>query len=153
VRHRLLLLGFIFLAATSAAREQWSDEQREIVEANNSYIQAVLAEDLDLLMTFYTDDAVQLPPAAPAIVGKDAVRAGWAEAFDQVTTLQGVSEFDEIIVFGEWAYGRGHYVGRSRSDEDGTEYDEHLSFSGMWHRGPDGSWRISRDMWNIGVDE
>jgi ketosteroid isomerase-like protein len=103
-------------------------------------------------MNFYVDDVVLLPPSEPAVVGKGAVRIYWSKAMKQVTTLEGASLFDEIIVFGDWAYARGKYEGRSRLTSDGREFEDRLNFSGLWRRDSDGSWRIARDMWNSGDD-
>jgi ketosteroid isomerase-like protein len=148
----LTLVSIVWVTASSG-QENWTTDQKEIVDANDSYIQAILAEDLNLLITFYTEDATLTPPMSPAIKGKSAVRASWAEGMKQATVIKAVSVFDEILVFGNWAYGRGRYEGRSIPDDGGPEYEEKLNFSGMWHRDPDGSWKIARDMWNSGASE
>ncbi len=146
-----LALAIVFLATVDAGgAEKWTSVQKQIVAANNGYIQAILADDIAALMNFYTDDVVLLPPSEPAIVGKEAVHIYWAEAMKQVTTVEGASLFDEIIVFGDWAYGRGKYEGRSRLKSDGTESEDRLNFSGLWRRDSSGTWRIARDMWNNG---
>ena len=132
--------------------DKWSSDQKQIVAANSGYIQAILAADIVSLMNFYSDDVVLLPPSEPAVVGKEAVRVYWAEAMKQVTTVEGASRFDEIIVIGDWAYARGKYDGRSRLISDGAESEDRLNFSGLWRRDSNGSWRIARDMWNSGDD-
>ena len=144
----ILFLIFSTWASTSNTQDNWTADQKQIIAANNGYIEAILAADLDLLMTFYTEDATLMPPLASPVEGKIAVRVSWSEGFNQVTVIKAVSELDEIMVFGDWAYSRGRYKGISRPVDGGPEYEEGLNFSGMWHRESDGSWKIARDMWN-----
>ena len=143
-----LSIALLVWAGISQGQEKWSEDQQAIIAANNGYIQAMLGADLDALMTFYTDDATLLPPSAPPLIGKDAVRASWAESFEQIVFVDAVSLFDEIIVLGDWAYGRGRYKGQIKAADGEFEAEERLNFSGLWRREPDGSWRIARDMWN-----
>ncbi len=143
-----LSLVLLLWAGVTYSLEEWTDDQQAIVAANNGYIHAMLAGDLDALMTFYTDDATLLPPSAPPLIGKDAIRASWAEAFEKTVFDEAVSLFDEIIVLGDWAYGRGRYKGQIKAADGEFEAEERLNFSGLWHRESDGSWKIARDMWN-----
>lgn len=43
---------------------------------------AVKANDLDRLMSYYADDVVTILPGVPPLVGKDAVRADWENFFN-----------------------------------------------------------------------
>ena len=148
-----LTLVVVYLTAVDlSGADKWSSDQKQIVAANNGYLKAILNADIASLMKFYADDVVLLPPSEPEIVGKEAVRIYWSEAMKQVTTVEGASLFDEIVVFGDWAYARGKYEGRSRLTSDGREFEDRLNFSGLWRRDSDGSWRIARDMWNSGDD-
>ena len=150
IRMILLLFALSFWSMPSQSQETWSTEQAQIVAANHGYAQAILLADLDRLMSYYAEDAVLLPPSAVPIVGKEAIRANWADLLGQFDVIEAVSTFDEIIVLGNWAYARGRYSGRSRPANGGKEIEERLSFSGMWRRESDGSWKIARDMWNSG---
>lgn len=148
-----LTLAIVYLVTVDVSgADKWTSDQEQIVAANNAYIQAILAADVASLMNFYADDVVLLPPSEPAVVGKKAVSIYWAEAMKQVTTVEGASHFDEIIVLGDWAYARGKYEGRSRRTSDGMEFEDRLNFSGLRRRDSNGTWRIARDMWNIGDD-
>jgi len=149
----LFTLGLTSWLSISLGGEDWTLDQNAIIDANDGYIRAILSEDLDLLMTYYAEDVTLLPPMSPPIKGKNAVRAYWAEGMKQTTVIEAESTLDEILVFGNWAYSRGRYKGKSIPDDGGHEYDDKLNFSGMWHRNEDGSWRIARDMWNSGASD
>ncbi len=150
--HRAILsLVLLIWTGTSFGEEKLTDAKAAIIAANYGYVQAIIAGDLDTLMTFYTQDAVLLPPSSAPVIGRDAVRANWAETFEQYIIVEAVSVFDEIVVLGNWAYSRGRYEGRSTLLDGSGAFEERLSFSGLWHRDAEGSWKIARDMWNAGA--
>jgi len=152
--HRAILsLVLLIWTGTSFSKEESTDAKAAIIAANDGYVQAIIAGDLDTLMTFYTQDAVLLPPLSPPVIGRNAVRANWAEAFEQFIFVEAVSVFDEIVVLGNWAYGRGRYEGRNTLLNGSGEFEENLNFSGLWHRDAEGSWKIARDMWNDSVTQ
>ena len=109
----------------------------------------LVAGDVDTLMSLYDENAVLLPPNESPLHGKAAIRTSWEAFFADWDTIEARSVIDEIIVFGDWAYGHGHYRGRSRSKADGAVVSEALKFSGMWRRKSDGGWVIARDMFNM----
>jgi len=147
---RQILLVALSLSTPLCVIADHSDEHA-IEKANNVYAEAIVAADLDTLMTYYADDAVLMPPGMAPLTGKEAIRASWVELFSQFDILEAVSVLDEVIVLGNWAYGRGHYIGISADRSNDNQFEERLSFSGMWQKGEDGSWRIARDMYNGGA--
>ena len=63
---------------SSPRRDRLREMQKDIeaIESLHSLrVEAARAIDLDALMGFMTDDAVMMPPDAPAIAGHDALRA------------------------------------------------------------------------------
>jgi ketosteroid isomerase-like protein len=134
-------------ADTAHASE--ADDAEAIRRSNNFYAEMLVAGDVDALMTLYDENAVLFPPNESPLNGKAAIRASWEAFFADWDTMEARSVIDEIMVFGDWAYGHGHYRGRSRSIADGGVVLEALKFSGMWRRKSDGSWVIARDMFNM----
>jgi hypothetical protein len=45
-------------------------------------------------------------------------------------------------------HGRGRWIGIAADIETGDKFEEGLSFSGMWQKDENGSWKIARDMYN-----
>jgi ketosteroid isomerase-like protein len=74
-----------------------------------NYSSAVNAGDVDGWIALWDDSGIQMPPNAPAVVGKPAVR----EAFSNVLPSVDFEEFkinnEEVQVFGEFGYARGNY--------------------------------------------
>jgi len=126
-----------------------TDDAETIRRTNNFYAEMLVAGDVDTLMTLYDEGAVLFPPNESPLHGKAAIRASWEAFFADWDTMEARSVIDEIMVFGDWAYAYGHYRGHSKSVPDGSVVLEALKFSGMWRRKSDGSWVISRDMFNM----
>jgi ketosteroid isomerase-like protein len=73
----LLGLAACLLALSGAARGR-EDEERTIRAQDEAWSRALEAKDLDGVMASYADDAVLLPPNAPLVSGKAAIRERFA---------------------------------------------------------------------------
>jgi ketosteroid isomerase-like protein len=148
---RILLTTSMLFASSFAgtAHASEADDAEAIRRTNNFYAEMLVAGDVDALMTLYDENVILFPPNESPLKGKVAIRASWEAFFADWDTMEARSVIDEIMVFGDWAYGHGHYRGHSRSTADGSVVLEALKFSGMWRRKSDGSWVIARDMFNM----
>ena len=151
MNRRFLLPISALIASLVAAPAHSSevDDAAVIRQTNSLYAELLVAGDVNTLMVLYDEDAILFPPNERPLRGKAAIRASWEAYFDGWDTIEARSVIDEIMVFGDWAYGHGHYRGRSRSTINGEIVVEALKFSGMWRRKQDGSWVIARDMFNM----
>ena len=98
--------------------------------------------DADELASLYAEDAVMLPPNAPALFGRDAIRASFREEF-AAGGLKAEIEALETVVEGDLAYVAGRYRVWTG---DGTLVDRG-KYVEIW-RAVDGQWLISRDIHN-----
>jgi ketosteroid isomerase-like protein len=55
-----------------------------IKEVLNQYAMGCTAGDLDLWMSLWANDGVQMPPDAPALVGKEEIRSAAKPEFDDL---------------------------------------------------------------------
>lgn len=78
-----------------------------------SYETALNGNDIDTILGLYSAEPVFMPQNAPALEGRDAVRAGYEQVF---ATLKLNVTFDihEIVQAGEWAWVRTSSAGRTR---------------------------------------
>jgi len=101
------------------------------------WMEAFGAKDIDAMTAFYAEDAVLLPPNAPAIFGRDAIIATMQEMF---AAGQGIELEDlEIKVAGNLGYKAGRY--RTRG-QDGSLIDRG-KFIEIWSK--------IDDIWNSSV--
>jgi uncharacterized protein (TIGR02246 family) len=105
------------------------------------------AGDLDRVMTYYTADAVLLPPKGATMTGREAIRAHYGEAF-QALTLSMSATIDEIRGAGDWAVVRGQVKGTITEKASGDRKQAHDRFLAIADRdSEDGRWRFSRLSW------
>ena len=131
------------------------DSDIEIIKATNSYYISLHPKgDVDSLMDLYTPDAVILSPYELVSEGKEAIRASWEAWFEAVIVEDASSTIDEVIVFGDWAYSRGHFSDVYIMRSDSSKHVSEGRFSGLWKRSTDGNWKIARDTWfRTGIQE
>lgn len=106
----------------------------------------LMSENLDGFMDLFAEDAIRLPPEAPAQVGLDAIRAAQYrqfEDFDQDITIR----MDESEFSGDLAFVRGSFA-VTQTRANGPTIDLVGSWMNLMRRSPDGKWRIARNMWN-----
>jgi ketosteroid isomerase-like protein len=96
------------------------------------------------MTAFYAEDAVLLPPNAPAIFGRDAVLATMQEMFASGLAME--LEDLEIKVENDLGYKAGRY---RVSAEDGSLVDRG-KYIEIWTK-VDGKWVLHRDIWNSSV--
>ncbi|MBF0498165.1 MAG: nuclear transport factor 2 family protein [Deltaproteobacteria bacterium] len=92
-------------------------------------------------------NAIWLPPGEPSIAGKDKILARYTNIFAGVR-----SKFElkpgEIQVCGGWAFVSGDYTRVDTPKAGGTfkQVSGHYLF--VLKKQPDGTWKITRDIWN-----
>ena len=93
------------------------------------------------------EDVVVMPPGMPAFEGRDAA-VGFMRAFlgQFDLTIDYVSE--EIRVDGDLAYDRGTYSQTLVPRAGGKAMSEKGKFLWIYGRVTDGTWRMSRVIWN-----
>lgn len=118
-------------AAISSATDDWS--------------KAISAKDLDKCVSFYEDDAVLFAPNAPAVIGKDAIRAAW----QQLLSAHGVqmtfpAATVDVARSADLAVQRGAFQAVI-TDAKGKATTENGRFVIVWQKQPDGSWKVMAD--------
>jgi ketosteroid isomerase-like protein len=108
---------------------------------------AAAGKDVDQIVSFWSDDAVVIPPAMPAIVGKDAIRQYVADtlAIPGFSITWEATQF-EVAAEGGLAYG----VGTNRvtfPTEDGELRAVEGRAVTVWRK-ESGEWRCVVDIWN-----
>jgi ketosteroid isomerase-like protein len=123
------------LAAINKVREM---EAASLTNADVSAMEKIFAADVE-----------SVPPGEPALEGVAAVRDWFAAMIDE---FDGRLEYtsSDVMIFGDWAVE--HYAGKvtltpKAGGEAVVEYPRGIH---IYHRGEDGAWRITQDVWNYG---
>ena len=146
---RALFIALICVFAGTAAAASGkggspSADEQAIRAADAQWEKAAVAKDLEGAMSFYAEDSMVLWPDAPAGVGREAVRAAWAEAL-KAPAFSISWRTEQVVVSrsGDLAYARGSY------DEtftlDGRAVRQHGKFLVIWKKQANGAWRVAVD--------
>ena len=143
----ILLLCFTFNCTQQGEKVNVEADIAAVKEIGNQYASSINAGDLDLFISMWTDDGVQMPPDVPAVIGKEQIQAKMKPTFDQFIMEISIST-EEVGIGGDWAFARCTYTlsltpkaGGETTMIDGK--DLHIL-----KRQTDGSWKIAIDCFN-----
>ena len=123
-------------------------ERRAILAADAAWVAAAGRKDLDQTVSYWTDDATVLPPDAPVVKGKAAIREYVAAGFEiPGFEISWKSEEVTVAADGNWAYQLAtNQV--TVPDARGTLRTVVGRAVVIWRKEPDGAWRAAVDIWN-----
>ncbi len=143
----LAAAGLLTLAgcAQNAPPVDTAADMAAIHAATNAWVEAYNAGDADKIVALYADDAIMLPPDAPAASGHEAMKA-YLAADIAASKAAGVSfalDADTSGVSGDlaWHSGTFHVTGANGANLGTGKYVE-------VSRKTNGKWLMIRDIWN-----
>jgi uncharacterized protein (TIGR02246 family) len=145
LRSGSFLVLCLLLPACQTTRAVTTADRTSNTELTKEWSRLALAGDHQGLAGLYTDDGVLMPPNAPAVRGRTAIRE-FVAAMGKITVME--LELVELDGRDDLAYVAGKYrmalqlPGMASPVEDRGKYLE------IRRRGSDGVWRIARDMFN-----
>ena len=142
----LVVLGTASCGPDKPPVDAAADEQA-INAVREREITAFSAGAVDSLVAVMAPDVVIMPPDEPMIIGADAART-WAQAVVNQATVNGRYTDAKITVNGDWASERYTGVLRVTPKTGGAATEDVIKGIHIYHRQPDGSWRIVQDVWN-----
>ena len=93
----------------------------------------------------FTNDGVQMPPNAPANVGRDNIQA-WSGEFIGAFRAELSLAPDEVQIAGaDWAFERGAFNTPKGGGEPIQDAGKYIT---VYQRQPDDSCAMARDIWN-----
>jgi ketosteroid isomerase-like protein len=133
-------------AAVAAPAADTSASDAAAHQAHKAYVTAINSNNIDSLLGMLTEDVVFMAPNEKPYVGKHAVRP-WLEGYLAAYKTRWDKPVQEFVVNGEWAFERYSYT----STETPRAGGETIVGTGwglvVYHRDPDGKWRVARDAW------
>ena len=100
-------------------------------------------------MSYYADDAVEVPNGHALILGKANIAATMDFLDDKNNHLTWTAIGADISASGDLGYTYGYYEFQHR-DEAGKRITENGKYTSIWRRQSDGSWKVVLDMGNAG---
>lgn len=113
----------------------------------NQYTFGCETGDLDLWISLWTDNGIQMPPNEPAKIGKEQILARMKPLFDQFIIKIPIT-IKEVRVAGDWAFSRGTYTLSTTPKAGGETTKVSGKYLTIFEKQADGSWKIARDCFN-----
>jgi uncharacterized protein (TIGR02246 family) len=141
-------ITLVILVLSSCQRRSGplSDADRSAITAVvANFDKAVLAADWPAVLSAYTEDAILLPPNAPALQGRAALQK-FFEGFPKFTDFK--QRVVEIDGRGDLAFPRGTYETTVNPAGTKAPLKDMGKVLAVWRKQPDGKWLAARVIWN-----
>jgi uncharacterized protein (TIGR02246 family) len=140
-------LGLALVATVSWAADTKAIEQA-VRDCDTQMSDAAAAKDADKIVSYYSEDAIVLPPNAAALTNKEAIRETWTElvASPDLKISWNTTRV-EVSKSGDMAYASGTYE-LTTNDKSGKPVKDSGKYLEVWEKQKDGTWKCGADMWN-----
>jgi len=125
------------------------DAVRQAIERHNAdIVRGYATGDIDSVALFFSEDAWQMPPHSPALIGREAIRDFWCKAA-KWGKWSFKLESQDVVANGPLAVERGKYVLRFTAGPDAPagmpSFEDRGNYLVHWQLEADGEWRIVAD--------
>jgi len=135
--------------AAAGAGSLSAADHAAVLAVDSAFSAAAKSGDVDRLAALYAEDAMLLPPNAPPVKGRDAIRAFWKGLLDAYTVDVPLGQ-ELVEGRGDLAYQVGHYRLVTTPKGSGTPAmaPEDGKYLEVLKKGSDGTWRYVADMYS-----
>jgi uncharacterized protein (TIGR02246 family) len=141
----LALLSFMIVFSSSAADTKIEQAIREL---DAQWSKAAQAKDVDKTVSFYSDDAIVLPPNEAMKTTKEAIRKVWKDLLENPgAVISWTTTKVEVAKSGDMAYSSGTYE-LTMNDASGNLAKDRGKYLEVWEKQTDGKWKCGADIWN-----
>src|SRR5579863_9881524 len=150
-----LLLFFVALLATvivlplarpaASAAPKATAETLKQLEAD--FMKAAAEKGSAGYMSYYADDAVEVPNGEDFLKGKEAIAKTMGFLDDKNNSLTWTPVGADISASGDLGYTYGTFEFRSK-DKDGKPVVDQGKYTSIWKKQKDGGWKVVLDMGN-----
>ena len=116
-------------------------------QLEGEFMKAALEKGSQGYMSYYADDAVEVPNGAPLIIGKINIAKDMGFLDDKNNRLTWTPVGADISVSGDLGYTYGTYEFHSK-DKDGKPITDYGKYTSIWKRQKNGTWKVVLDMGN-----
>ena len=146
-----LLVVFLFLLSISTACRSGATsatDEATLRKLDDEWSRAAGSRDVEKTISYYSDDAVVMPPNIPTLTGKEPIRSLWNSMLGSPSFSGGwkVSKVD-VARSGDLAYVSGNYEFNEK-DNSGKPLTDKGKYLEIWKKQTDGSWKCVADMFS-----
>src|SRR5829696_7967143 len=148
-----MLVVFLFLVSlaacqTGATSDTHAADEAALRKLDDEWSKAAGSRDVEKTISYYTDDAVVMPPNIPTLTGKEAIRSLWKSMLGSPSFSGGWKATKvEVARSGDLAYVSGNYE-FNEQDNSGKPITDKGKYLEIWRKQADGGWKCVADMFN-----
>jgi ketosteroid isomerase-like protein len=140
----------ILLLAGGCARRPFDAkaEEANLLKRDAEWAAAAAGKDVEKIISYWSDDALVMPPGQPSLEGKAALRSYVTDSL-KIPGFQIRWKSDKVSFSpdGKLAYMRGTNE-TTVTGSDGAPATLHGRAVTVWRKDADGQWRCVVDIWN-----
>jgi uncharacterized protein (TIGR02246 family) len=122
--------------------------EQNLRDLDDQWSTAAGAKDLEKTVSFYSEDAIVMPPNASAAATKEAIRKVWQDLLASPgLVMRWKTTKVEVAKSGDLACISGTYD-LTMNDASGKQVDDHGKYVEVWEKQTDGKWKCGTDIWN-----
>jgi ketosteroid isomerase-like protein len=141
-----LVIGAVGLGVRSSANAKPATAET-LRQLEGEFMKAAAEKGSEGYMSYYAEDAVEVPNGEDAIQGKANIAKTMGFLDDKKNQLTWTPVGADISASGDLGYTWGTYEFRSQ-DKDGKPIVAHGKYTSIWKKQKDGSWKVALDMGN-----
>jgi ketosteroid isomerase-like protein len=145
--HAFIVLFLFSLLCRASAADTKAMEQA-LRDLDTQWSAAAGAKDVEKTVSFYSDDAIVMPPNAPAAATKEAIRKSWQDLLSSAgLVISWKNTKVEVAKSGDLACISGTYE-LTKNDPSGKPINDRGKYVEVWEKQADGKWKCGTDIWN-----
>ncbi len=122
-------------------------DEATIRDLDAQWSKTAAAHDINGTVSYYSDDAVLLPPNEPIANTKESIRAVWSKLAAPDASISWEASKVEVSKSGDLAYSTGSYT-FAMQDPQGKAILDKGKFMEVWKKQADGRWKTIADTYN-----
>jgi len=139
--------AIVVLLGLNIARAQSASGADALRRLEADFMKAAAEQGSQGYMSYYAEDAVELPNGADMIQGKESIAKSMSFLDQKDNRLTWTPVHADMAASGDLGYTFGTYEFRSK-DKDGKPTVEYGKYASVWKKQKDGSWKVVMDMGN-----
>jgi ketosteroid isomerase-like protein len=140
-----LILG---LAAATVCFAADTKSEQALRDLDAQWSKAAGTKDVDKTVSYYSNDAIVMPPNAPAATTKEAIRKVWQDLLASLgLVVSWKATKVEVARSGDVGFVSGTYE-LTMNDASGKPLPDRGKYVEVWEKQADGKWKCGADIWN-----
>jgi ketosteroid isomerase-like protein len=143
----VFFLCLLFISTACQSQATSTTDEAALRKLDDEWSKAAGARDVEKTISYYSDDAIVMPPNIPTLTGKEPIRALWKSMLGPDFSGGWKVTKVEVARSGDLAYVSGNYEFNEK-DDSGKPITDKGKYLEVWKKQADGGWKCVADMFN-----